>query len=237
MANNFFSFKKFTIHHNQCAMKVGTDGVLLGTWTPVEGVEQILDVGTGSGLIAIQLAQRTEHAQITAIEVDAQAASQAAENAQASPWKERIEVICENFEHYTCEKKFDLIVSNPPYFVNALKCPNKQRRTARHTDSNGLSYLSLFRGASQLLAPHGIVSVIIPSEVEQDVLQAAFKYGLYPHRMTQVFTKPNKPCRRVLITFSFTSLEIKRERLCIEHEHLQYTDEYMALTKDFYLHF
>ena len=134
MSNLCFEFKQFTVWHDKCAMKVGTDGVLLGAWANVESAKHILDVGTGTGLIALMLAQRTVQADVTAIEIDSMAAIQARENIAHSPWKNRITLFNCDFRYFHDDLKYDLIVSNPPYFVNALKCLDKQRNMARHTD-------------------------------------------------------------------------------------------------------
>ena len=136
MPNPYFQFKQFTVRHDKCAMKVGTDGVLLGAWAPVQDVKRILDVGAGSGLISLQLAQRNPEAVITSVEIDPAAAAQAQENIQSSPWSNRMEVVCCDFRKYHPEDKFDLIVSNPPYFVDALRCPDNQRCMARHTSEH-----------------------------------------------------------------------------------------------------
>lgn len=167
MSNPYFQFKQFTVRHDKCAMKVGTDGVLLGAWAPVQNAKYILDVGAGSGLISLQLAQRNPWASITSIEIDPAAAAQAKENIQSSPWSDRMEVICSDFRDYHAENKFDLIVSNPPYFVDALKCPDNQRCMARHTSE--LNYELLFGHSTHLLSEQGIISVIIPSEVEKQL--------------------------------------------------------------------
>ena len=213
MPKSSFKFKQFTIFHDKCAMKVGTDGVLLGAWAPADKAKRILDVGTGTGLIALQLAQRNPHARITAIEIDAAAAGQATENVSHSPWADRVEVICHDFRDYQPENRFDLIVSNPPYFIDALKCPDEQRCTARH--AGNLNYDLLFHRSASLLEEQGVVSIIIPAEAEK--------------------TKPGKPCRRVLLNFGFEAKECREEKLCIEVNHNEFTPEYVALTKDFYL--
>lgn len=233
MSNTSFAFKQFTVNHDKCAMKVGTDGVLLGAWAPATKAKQILDVGTGTGLIALQMAQRNHYAMVTAIEIDASAATQAKENVDSSPWADRINVICSDFRDFQSEIKFDLIVSNPPYFMDALKCPNKQRNMARHT--GGLNYDSLFRHAARLLLKDGVISIIIPAEVESAVIDAAWNHRLIPSNCMRVITKPGKPCKRVLLTFSFQYKEYVEESICIEVEHNFYTPEYIALTKDFYL--
>ena len=233
MSNPFFKFKQFTVFHDKCAMKVGTDGVLLGAWAPVGNVKRALDVGTGTGLIALLLAQRNLQARITAVEIDAAAAEQAQENVLHSPWADRIEVICHDFRSYRTEDKFDLIVSNPPYFVDALKCPDEQRCTARHTSS--LNYDLLFRRSASLLWEQGVVSIIIPAEAEKAVIDTAWNHKLFPAHRLQVFTKPGKPCRRILLTLGFQEKQCMEESLCIEAEQHGYSAEYIALTKDFYL--
>ena len=150
MSQPFFQFKQFTVWHDKCAMKVGTDGVLLGAWTPVESSARILDIGTGTGLVALMLAQRCS-ASVIALEIDGKAAQQAAENITRSPWGSRIEVVCQDFRLYSNKNnslKYDTIVSNPPYFTDSLKCPDSQRNTARHNDN--LSYEELLKGVSNL---------------------------------------------------------------------------------------
>ena len=177
MTKSSFKFKQFTIFHDKCAMKVGTDGVLLGAWAPADGAERILDVGTGTGLIALQLAQRNPHARITAIEIDATAAGQAAENVSRSLWTDRVEVVCRDFRDYQPENRFDLIVSNPPYFIDALKCPDEQRCTARH--AGNLNYDLLFRRSASLLKEQGVVSIIIPAEAEKTVVDTAWNHKFF----------------------------------------------------------
>lgn len=233
MSNSFFQFKHFTVYHDKCAMKVGTDGVLLGAWAPVANARRLLDVGTGTGLIALQLAQRNPHAKITAIEIDAAAAEQARDNILHSPWADRIEIVCSDFRDYQSEDKFDLIVSNPPYFIDALKSPDEQRCTARHTGK--LNYDILFCRAAHLLCEQGGVSIIIPAESEKAVIDAAWNQKLFPLCRMRIFTKPGKPYRRVLLTFGFQEKKCIEKNLCIEVNHNEFTPEYTVLTKDFYL--
>lgn len=233
MSDSSFKFKQFTIWHDKCAMKVGTDGVLLGAWVQINDSKRILDIGTGTGLISLQLAQRSINSEITAIEIDKAAAEQARENIAHSPWLNRIKVICCDFRDYQTEDKFDLIVSNPPYFTDALKCPDKQRRLARHTGE--LNYELLFHRSANLLTEQGSISIIIPSEAEKNVIETAGKYKLFLFQRLRVYTKPEKPCRRVLLSFSLQEKECTEEELCIETVHHQYAPEYIALTKEFYL--
>ncbi len=215
-------------------MKVGTDGVLLGAWAPVEGRKRILDVGTGTGLIALQMAQRTTDARIVAVEIDEEAATQARENVARSPWADRIEVVCGNFREYAAKEQFDLIVSNPPYFVDALKCPDKERSQARHS-TGGLNYDLLFRRSAVSLQEGGLICVIIPAEVEKMVTDAAWEHGMYPCRQLNVYTKPGKPRRRVLLAFGLEDKDCLADDLYIESSAARYSPEYIALTSGFYL--
>ena len=235
MSESSFLFKQFIVHHDRCAMKVGTDGVLLGAWAPVEGVRTALDVGTGTGLIALQLAQRNPQLQVTAVEVDADAASQASENVSASPWGDRIRVVCTDFRDFQPAARYDLIVSNPPYFIDALPCPDRQRNAARH--AGGLNYDVLFRRSARLLDEGGVVSIVIPSEVERAAEDAAWMQGLYPCRRTRVYTKAGKPARRVLVAFSRRLGPVDEDALYIHQAGGDYSDDYRRLTGDFYLKF
>lgn len=216
-------------------MKVGTDGVLLGAWTPVDDAARILDVGTGTGLIALMLAQRSDAARLVAVEVDPAAACQAQANVDASPWGDRVAVVCQDFREFVTEVSFDLMVSNPPYFTDDLKSPDRQRTLARH--AGGLNYDLLFRRAARLLAPDGRVSLIVPADVEREVLQAAWLHGFHPMRVTRVYTKPGKPCRRLLMLFGRQEEACRTDELFIERGKQQYSEEYVALTRDFYLRF
>jgi tRNA1Val (adenine37-N6)-methyltransferase len=244
MSNAYFQFKQFTVHHEHCAMKVGTDGVLLGAWADVQNVRTALDVGTGTGLIALMLAQRNPDLHITAVEVDEAAARQARTNIEHSPWKERITLCHADFRHFNTSERFDLIVSNPPYFLNALNSPDEQRDMARH--AGGLNYDLLCNHSARLLSERGKLCIIIPAEVEPSVLDAAFRHHLSPTRRVQVFTKPGKPCRRLLLSFTkpFTKPSAEaatilpactQETLFIETANQQFTPEYIALTREFYL--
>lgn len=234
MSNSYFSFKKFTIYHDKCAMKVGTDGVLLGAWTPTNNAMRILDVGAGTGLISLQLAQRNSMAKIIAIEIDAMAAEQAKDNVARSPWAERIKIVCCDFKDYQSENRFDLIVSNPPYFIDATKCPADERNMARHTGN--LNYELLFSKSAHLLNGKGLLSIIVPTEMEKHVLDAAWNNKLYLQHRTNVYTKPGKTCRRLLLCFGFSNTKWETtDDLFIESKQGGYTTEYINLTKDFYL--
>ncbi len=235
MSNIYFEFKQFTVWQDKCGMKVGTDGVLLGAWVNITTAKNILDVGAGTGLITLMLAQRQRQAIITAVEIDELTASQAEENVNHSPWKDQIKVVQSDFRFYDSIYKYDLIVSNPPYFINALKCPDEQRNTARHAGE--LNYELLFRRSAELLKEEGNLAIIIPTEAEKIVINIAWKYRLYPQHFLKVFTKAGKSCRRVLISFGFQDRKYSEEELCIQLDTNEFSSEYKSLVKDFYLKF
>ena len=233
MANPFFTFKQFTIRHDRCAMKVGTDGVLLGAWTDVSHSCRLLDIGTGTGLIALMLAQRCPQAYITAIDIDAEAVEQARENVLLSPLSDRVEVALQDICKYLTDKHFDTIVSNPPYFINSLKCPNDQRNTARHTDT--LDAERLLESVARLLTDDGRFSIILPAEQTDLLIQTAYAQGLYPSRQTAVITRPGLSPKRILMEFQKTKEAFQPDEIIIELERHVYSEGYIALTKDFYL--
>jgi len=234
MPNPYFSFKQFTVWHDKCAMKVGTDGVLLGAWTDVSNANSVLDIGTGTGLVALMIAQRC-NADIFAIEIDNNAVIQATDNKNRSPWSERISIIQGDFKTFESNTKFDVIVSNPPYFSNSLLPPDIKRSTARHT--NELSYYELIEGAAELLSPRGKFSLIIPADVIDKIIEIAANFDLYPIRQTNILPKQDSSPKRVLISFSNKKDAIfaKPNDLIIELARHQYTPEYIDLTKEYYL--
>ena len=233
MPNPYFSFKQFTVRHDRCAMKVGTDGVLLGAWIDLNSSRRILDIGTGTGLIALMLAQRCSDARIIAVDIDSAAVEQAQENIQASPWKNRVEVLQQDICTYHPHGTFDTIVSNPPYFIDSLKCLDGQRSTARHTDT--LDADRLIGKVSELLSPDGSFSIILPAEQTEDLIRVAGEKGLYPSRQTWVITRPGLSPKRILMEFRKISTVFHPDELVIELERHVYSEEYIALTKEFYL--
>ncbi len=232
MPNPYFSFKQFTVYHDRCAMKVGTDGVLLGAWTDVASAHNILDIGTGTGLVSLMMAQRC-NARIRAVDIDADAVEQARENVAASPWKDRIEVELQDICHFTSETLFDVVVSNPPYFVDSMKCPDGQRNIARHTDN--LDFDKLAESAVRLLHPEGVFSVIIPTDSKDFFLTVAARYGLHLSHQTLIHTTPGADPKRVLLAFKFSVDKCVTDYLTIELSRHVYSEEYIALTKEFYL--
>lgn len=237
MRGKGFTFKQFHISHERCAMKVGTDGTLLGAWAEVPSqAQRILDIGTGSGLIAIMIAQRHPFAQITAIDIDNDCILQARENIDACPWNSRIDLHHTSLQDFHPEKKFDIIISNPPYFVDSLLSPDDKRSTARHTST--LSFEELTDGVVRLLAPKGKFSLILPPAESRLFLSAA-RGKLYLTRQTELWSTPQSGVRRILMELQASPPEIlpNTECLYIEDEEKNFSEEYRALTKDFYLKF
>jgi tRNA1Val (adenine37-N6)-methyltransferase len=235
--NNYFQFKQFKIIQEKSAMKVGTDGVLLGAWVNINSAKTILDVGTGTGVIALMLAQRSS-AEITAIEIEKNSFDEACFNFRQSPWANRITAIYHSFQEYSSEhsQKFDLIISNPPFFENASKASELNRSNARHTDL--LSYSELISGCLKLLADSGKLAIILPTEHSERFISLAETNGLYVSRLTKVRPKPGKPFHRYLLEFSKVQTEIISDELTIELDvHNNFNIEYKKLTKEFYLAF
>ncbi len=233
MSNSYFKFKQFTIYQDRCAMKVGTDGVLLGAWADVSSAHSILDIGTGTGLISIMLAQRCM-AEITAIEIDEEAAQQATENIAASKWKDRITVVNRALQEFSIDASFDHIVSNPPYFNQALKSPEQKRTTARHTES--LSYHDLLAGVNHYLQEDGIFSIILPFSEKDRFYQLAEAEQLYPCRETIIYSTPDSQPKRFMAEFQRKKTDFEPHSLIIEaYGRHQYSEAYKKLTEDFYL--
>lgn len=230
-----FQFKQFTIHQQRSAMKVGTDGVLIGAWASVRANDRtILDIGTGTGLIALMLAQRNPEAEVVAVEIDSESAAQARDNVAASPWSDRVTVEECAVQDFVSDLKFDLIVSNPPYFVDSQKCPDGSRNTARHTDT--LSFSELMKAAERLLAPDGRFAVIVPAESAMSVIAAG---NMHLVRRCDVRTKPSAQPKRVMLEFSprFEGAALREELTIGDGTNGGYSPEYVALTRDFYLKF
>lgn len=237
MSNPYFRFKQFTVWHDKCAMRVNTDGVLLGAWTTVDNPQLILDIGTGTGLLALMMAQRS-NATIHAIDIEENAYKQAFSNVANSPWPERVHLGHADFCDYykTCPHKYDLIISNPPYFHNSLKNPDRTKVLARHSDS--LSVQSLLKGVSVLLTDDGIFSVILPAE-NNHFENEAFLNGLKCLRKTIVRSFPESSALRQMLEFK----KAEKEKTCLLDEMIvfqtpgKYSPIYLELTKNFYLNF
>lgn len=230
-----FKFKQFQVEHDRSSMKVGTDGVLLGSWCDVSHASSVLDVGTGCGLIAMMIAQRNATATIDAIDIDADSVQEATGNFATCPWSERLHAVHADFTTYECPKNYDLIVSNPPFFTNGILSPQESRKNARHTLS--LTYDQLLAKARSLLTDDGIISIVSPADVVQVILDACKANSLYVNEMVDVIPLENAQCKRVLWEIGKMPVEIKHTSLTIEKFPGEYTEEYIALCKDFYLKF
>ena len=231
-----FRFKQFAVSQSRAAMKVGTDGVLLGAWTRVgESDRRILDIGTGTGVIALMMAQRSVNARITAVEIDPPSADDARDNAAASPWGDRVEVVVCDIADYNPVERYDLILTNPPYFSESLLPPDRSRAAARHTDS--LSFGTLADSAHRLLGDDGRLALILPTEGALRFRAEAVERGLYPQRMTEVWSTPRSGAIRLLAEYGRQPLPSPPvpDRIVIDDG--GFTAEYRALTKDFYLKF
>lgn len=235
MSNPYFNFKEFTVYHDKCAMKVGTDGVLLGAWTKIRKSRTALDVGTGTGLISLMLAQRADTMLfIDAIDIDEGAILQASENIERTVFS-NVNCIHVSFQDYIsiCDKQYDLIVSNPPYFSSSLHSPSGQRTLARHTDS--LQMDEFMNISTRLLSPEGYLSIIFPYSEKDLLIKLAENAGLFISRITNVYPMPHLRAKRVLLEFSLLKQDVEVTDLIIEKERHVYTDEFSELVKDFYL--
>ena len=237
MANNWFRFKQFTIQQEHAAMKVGTDGVLLGAWATVpQPGSRVLDVGTGTGLIALMIVQRAGDVRVDALEIDSLSAAQANENFQNSPWKERLNCVNSSFQDYASQSnlEYDQIICNPPFFSGSKKTESKSKNLARHDDS--LSLGDLFKGSVSLMKETAILSLILPVEKEAQAMDLIKEHHLSCRRLTRVKPIPQKPAKRVLLELSFLPGKCHEDELSIEmgKRHI-YSDQFKSLTDEFYL--
>jgi tRNA1Val (adenine37-N6)-methyltransferase len=236
MSNNYFQFKQFTVRQDRCAMKVGTDGTLLGAWVQVASCRNVLDVGTGTGLIALMIAQRNKEALIDGIDIDRDACTQASENVAASPFTGQIQIHHTSFQHFEPNNglAYNLIVSNPPYFIQSLKCPEEKRRLARHNDELPLS--GLFEKSRSLLTPDGRLALILPYQQQEELLRQADRHKFYCIRQTEVIPVEGVSPKRLLVELALQPPpSVETNRLILENKLHQRTAAYMELTGAFYL--
>jgi tRNA1Val (adenine37-N6)-methyltransferase len=229
-----FHFKQFSISHDRSTHKIGTDGVLLGAWVNVQNSSRILDIGTGTGVIALMLAQRTGNdSKIDAVEIEKTDADQARENVKQSPWPEKVKVIHSSIQNFSPGYKYDLIISNPPYFINSWRPPENKRSQARHTDK--LSFEELLQSSLKLLQESGKFAVILPYEEGLHFIDLARNFRFYPARQVSLRSRVNKPIERLLLEFSHEHVGNLTGDLILHSEGNEWSDEYRALTRDFYL--
>lgn len=231
-----FKFKQFVVNQDRCAMKIGTDAVLLGAWSPIESNPySVLDIGAGTGILALMMAQRSQATLIDAIEIDDEAYEQCVDNFESSPWADRLFCYHASLDTFTEEidDKYDLILSNPPFYPDHYKSQNKQRDLARYKDA--LPFAQLIESVANLLSSEGRFAVVIPFSEETGFITQASKVQLFPNQILRVKGTASSGIKRSLIAFSFQKTPINHEELIIETARHQYTEAYITLTKDFYL--
>jgi tRNA1Val (adenine37-N6)-methyltransferase len=234
MENKRFHFKQFSVRHDRSGMKVGTDGVLLGAWADVTDTTHILDIGTGTGVIALMLAQRTSSSiRLDAVELDENASEDARENITTSPWANRVSLHSTAIQHFDSGVRYDLITSNPPYFQNSYKPPDQQREWARHTQQ--LTFQDLLEAATRLLSPSGRLNVILPYTEGLEFIGHASQRGLHCTRKWSFKARPEKPIERWLLEFSRIPEAQEQGEIILYKSGEEWTEGYKALTREFYL--
>ncbi len=236
MGTSNFYFREFTINQDKCTFKVGTDGVLLGACANVAGKKRILDIGTGTGLIALMLAQRCD-SEIKAIEPDYDSFSQASENVTKSKWRGRISIENCTLQDFNPENSgFDLIVSNPPYFIDSLKNPDPAKANTRHNEN--LTHSDILTGAHRLLYEDGLLQLIMPYDEGNIFIAEAQEYGFYCNSILKIRPVPSSEIRRMILGFTRERTKPTEAFLTIEKgKRHEFTEDYIRLTKDFYLKF
>lgn len=234
--NKPFNFKQFTIEQDRCAMKIGTDGILLGAWAEIKDPYAVLDIGAGTGVIGLMLAQRSSAEQIDALEIDEDAYEQCVDNFENSPWADRLfcyHAALEEFAEEMKDEKYDLIISNPPFYTAEYKSNNEARNSARFEDA--MPFEDLIEFSSVLLSDEGSFAVIIPFIEEQNFLELCRDVNLFPNRITRVRGTKDSEVKRSLLQLSFSKTEVFRDELVLEAGRHEYTEDYIALVEDFYL--
>lgn len=230
-----FSFQQFTIRQDRTSMKVGTDSVLLGAWTEIADARHLLDIGAGTGILSLMLAQRNQDAIITGVEYEVNAYQQALENVAASPWADRIHLVHKDIRDFSPpdDKRYDLIVSNPPYHRAQVTSPDSRRHLARHADA--LPFEDLLKAVDRLIHPHGHFTVILPSDAAGDFIALAYRQQLYLEHRTHVISREGKPPKRVLLRFGKENVtESLMDELVLETADGVRTEAMRQLTGDFY---
>jgi len=233
MANPYFQFKQFTIFHDQCGMKVTTDACLFGALIGKSEKENVLDIGAGTGLLSLMIAQRFPSIKIDAIEIDESAYNQAIDNVKKSSWSDRITLHHQAIQQYEVEKQYDLLVTNPPFFPEHLKSPDAQKNKALHTDS--LPFSDLLKSIKRLLKPDGTLQIMLPAVQYQDFKKMASHLNLRPIQEIKIYNKPDKPIFRVIAEMSFQETDLKTSEIYITDSKGDYTEDFQSLLKDYYL--
>lgn len=232
-----FKFKQFAVNQDRCAMKIGTDAVLLGAWCPIDNnPKAILDIGAGTGILALMLAQRTNADQIDALEIDEEAYEQCVENFEGSPWADKLFCYHAGLDEFVDEPEdeYDLIISNPPFYSEDFKTSDEQRDLARFQDA--MPFEDLIEAADLLLSENGTFAVVIPYKEEDRFIELCAEYELYPVKATRVKGSHKTPIVRSLLAFKRFELSVlTADELVVEINRHEYTDDYINLTQDFYL--
>lgn len=237
MPQHHFNFKQFRIWQEKSSFKIGTDSVLLGAWASVEGVCRAIDIGSGTGLLSLMIAQRSM-AEIVAVDIDKLSAEEAEQNFLNSKWSERLKIIHSDIRNYSDRMRngFDLVISNPPYFLNSLENPDERLSRARHTSD--FKYNDLLQSVAGLMSEKGRFALVLPFAEANLFIAEAVVYGLYCNRMLKIKSLPSKPVKRLLMEFEREKTELKSSFLVIEKANRhEYSENYIALTRDFYLNF
>jgi tRNA1Val (adenine37-N6)-methyltransferase len=237
VANNYFQFKEFTIHQNKCAMKVCTDACLLGAFVAdsiqSKPINNLLDIGTGTGLLSLLLAQKINTA-IDAVEIDPSAYEQAKENIALSPWKESIHIFNSGIVYFTTDYKYDFIISNPPFFEADLKSDDEKKNFAKHDTS--LTLPELLNSINRLLSPDGSFAVLLPYHRVEYFINESKKYSFHLVNKVSVKQTPKHPYFRAILLFSRVKTVLHTNEICIKNDVGNYSQEFTALLKDYYLH-
>ena len=229
-----FHFKHFSLYHHRSTMKVGTDAILLGRWVVVKPTDIVLDIGTGCGLLPLMLSQKGV-SQVDAVDIDKASIEEATINFEASQWRDRLQAICTDIIDYQTDKKYDLIVSNPPFFNRYSKCDSERKSRARHNDA-GLSYDALCTVVVRLLQPDGRFALVLPAKESLTFLEIAKSRGLFLHKKMNIIPLEGSVPNRVNLELRLSqSFEIQEENLVIRGKDNQFTQQYHDFLKDFYL--
>ena len=229
-----FHFKHFSLFHHRSTMKVGTDAILLGRWVEVKPTDVVLDIGTGCGLLPLMLSQKGV-SQVDAVDIDKASVEEATINFEASQWREHLKAYHSDIVDYQTEEKYDLIVSNPPFFNRFSKCDSERKSRARHNDA-GLSYATICREVCRLMKPEGRLALVLPLDVSMDFLNTAEQYGLYLHKRMTIIPIAGKEPNRVNLELGFVKPEnVLEETFVIRDADNRFTSQYNEFLKDYYL--
>ena len=229
-----FHFKHFSLFHHRSTMKVGTDAILLGCWTEVNPTDVVLDIGTGCGLLPLMLSQKGV-AQVDAVDIDKASIEEATINFEASQWCEHLKTYCTDIVDFQSDKKYDLIISNPPFFNRFSKCDSERKSKARHNDA-GLTYAKICQEVCRLMKPEGRLSVVLPFDVMQEFLKTAEGFGLYLHKCMTIIPIAGKEPNRVNLELGFGKTEkVHDETFVIRDADNRFTPQYNEFLKDYYL--